>query len=1312
MKRKGLSFPLIMSALLGGMVLASCGPKDDTQETQGTLQRIEVSNPVTTYNVGDSLIKPTVTAYYDNGTTKNVTSSCNFIPDGLFLEKGQKTVTVNYLGKTTTYTVNVVGNEVTSLKVGDNTKTTFAYGEAFQKPTSILAVRENGTTTDITLSATVDSSKYNPHLSGTYEIKVTYYGITIKYDVIVNAPTNIVQEIEIQGEPKNDYSVGDTLVKPTVIATFMEGTQDVTDECEFIYDFSTVGEKAVTVKYKQDRVEKTTLFYVNVTQVSSKLKFAVIADVQLCAAQAGEGKATNLGETANAPLALEQHLKYIKDQGINVLVMDGDITNQANEHYYQYFETIVTKVYGSDKTLWPEFVWTMGNHEWWEGTTEKDPREANVLPEGKVNAVKLFNDYARIESDYLIDRSAVKYASNVNDTIPSYYKVINGVPFLAISAVNASGLINDALKTEINSWLADIESLDSVKAGGPIFVEYHYPLATSMTHGQGSIPANTTTINEIFGDIPNAIIFTGDTHFPGINERSINQDKYTTINIGTSSYSRMVDESAVICSDYENVTSGNKTTQGDHAQGNAGYLNSYTPTIQIVEVFDNNTTKIERKMTNPDGTARKVAEDWLIPATKSTSDFVYTNARFQNTASAQKLYGKDGLSWENTDTVTFGVNEEAHQMTVHFKDPVEHHFVEHYDIKVNGVSHDFVSTYYIYPETRQDNYYVIENLPHADSYTVEVTAYDFYDNPSLNKLTSSTNDETKCIEPIDMYFADGNFNYSDIETRNNFIDTAEGSNSSTEFYYRGIQTHNAGAILGRLINGNLKVSNYLSLESGEGSKPVVKFDVKNLKDEDLVFGLSVVTNKSGGGEDWKTDFGVEYQKTVTGKNWTTLSWDLNALFGITSKEALKNITLKAKSKAATSEGYEMNFLVDNIDIVNGGDTPTPPTPSTDRGELITAGEDTTISLGREVQLTEQVSVDLKLDETNKTGKVAIALLNNTNWDDYYGYYSFFSNGKMENTTTGVTISSLSDGYFRVTFNLPELVKIHGANLPASFIDTVYVRGEWTDINGRIDVNPSDDIEVVRGVRFEKDAGITCDLSASPLPIDQPISIDIKFDETSNNKRVALMLGEGWNNFYGYFDIYLNGTVAGNPSGVEVKQLSDGYTRIIFTPSEITKINGAGPSSYIDVIYIRDIWCDAGGYIDINAKTGTVIRGQKFIAGSDFIVDFTTNIELTDTFVFDVKFEQPTEENYISFMLGQGWSQYYGYFKIKGNGTLEYTYNGVTISTLSDGYYRVTMTLSQLTKVNDMPAPDSYINLFYISQSRSSGSGYIELNPAK
>lgn len=1240
MKRKGTLVPVILSALLGGIALTSCGSDNQQEQKQeATLTKIQVANPKVNYNFGEQFVKPTVEGVYSDGSKKTITENLSF-------------------------------SGFNSMQAGDQ----------------IIIVKYSEGSTQFTTT----------------------------YKVTVSESRVLPEKIEIDGTYKTEYELDEELVKPKIVATYPDKTKvNVTNDCSFVYDFSTVGEKTVLVRYVVNEQTFETSFNVTVTSAAtSKLKFAVFADVQLCAAEAGDGKAANLGETANAPLALEQHLRYIKSQGINVVLMDGDVTNQANENYYSYFESIVAKVYGSDNSAWPEFVWNMGNHEWWHGTTEKDPRTGEpgnyVLPDGAINSVGMFNSHARIESDNLVKRSAIKYATNVEDTLPSYYKVINGVPFLVISAVNSSGLITDELKAEINTWLGEIKQLESVKAGGPIFVQYHYPLATSMTHGQGSHEQNTTAIDDIFGNIPNAVIFTGDTHFPGNNERSINQVNYTTINLGTSSYSRMVDESAVICDNYENVTGGNKGDgRGEIAQGNAGYKNAYTPNIQIVEVLSNNSTKINRYMTTENGSARKVGEQWTLKPTTSKSSFEYTNARFQNKNAALKLYGKEGVSWDEEEKVTFEVNEEEKQMTVHFNDPEEYHFVEHFDVKVNGVSHDFVSNYYKYLETPEENYYVIENLPIADSYNVEVTAYDFFDNPSLNKLTASTETDGKAIDPIDLYFADGNYNYSDIETRNNFEYTAEDSNSSSEFYYRGIQEYKYGAILGRLISDKaLKVTDYLSLEPGEGSKPTVKFDVKNLKDDDLVFGLSVVT-KDG---DWKTDFGAEYQKTVSGKEWTTLSWDLNQLFGLSSRESLGIIAIKAKSKGASTSGYEMNFLVDNVDIINNGDTPTPP-PSTDRGDAFTS-KDGYVKDFDPISTTDGKFV-MDIKPTTGTDKKVTFGLFDDDWKNRVGWFDVWMDGSS--VCDGVTVRSTDDGYLRVTVDFAKLPANkfepgHATQVSHLEIHSTVEEGSWTTASGFVDVFPTKG-EVIRGQRFHDKTDLTINLDKH-IPLTETIKVDFKFDVSTVGSQAAIMLGQGWDQYYGYFVIRGDGTLENTYDGVSITNLDDGYIRATFDLSKLTKAQGGvAPTDYIDMIYVRGIWTYGDGYIDINSNEGTPIRGNRFQNETDFTKDYKTeHFALTETFIFDIKFDEPTSDNYIGFMLGQGWSKYYGYYTVKGDGTLKDTYNGIAISGLGDGYYRVTINIAQLTKIGDAE-PDEYINLFYIRGIHSKGAGYIDLNPA-
>ena len=80
------------------------------------------------------------------------------------------------------------------------------------------------------------------------------------------------------------------------------------------------------------------------------------------------------------------------------------------------------------------------------------------------------------------------------------------------------------------------------------------------------------------------------------------------------------------------------------------------------------------------------------------------------------------------------------------------------------------------------------------------------------------------------------------------------------------------------------------------------------------------------------------------------------------------------------------------------------------------------------------------------------------------------------------------------------------------------------------------------------------------------------------------------------------------------------------------------------------------------------------------------------------------------MLGDGWSNYYGYFRVNANGTLSGNYSGVSIAQLPDGYYRVTFVLSQLNTGTNIENIDE-INLIYIRGGWSNASGYVDINPS-
>ena len=899
--------------------------------------------------------------------------------------------------------------------------------------------------------------------------------------------------------------------------------------------------------------------YLPPTEVNAKLKTAVFADIQLCYKERGDGYKANVGSTAHAYLSLRNHFELCKEQGVDVIFMNGDITNEAVEKYYQLYEETFESVYGTDESQYPEIIWNMGNHEWWaySGGDSAD-------------AVTMFKRYARIETPNLVAKSNVKYYLNNNETLPTYYKVVNGVPFIAISGENSNGLVGTEMAAEIAGWLQDISNLPSVRNGGPIYVAYHYALSTSLTHGNGSL-STTSVVEDLFANYPQAIIFTGDTHYPGVNERSINQVNFTTINIGSSSYSRMDKMSATMTEGehyYNMDASGGKVS--DIATGNANYKYEYTPTIHFMDTMSDESTVINRYFsTDYKEYPIHINGAWTIPAHSSPSNFEYTNARFENTEYAYNLYGANGVSWSNTAQLRYGVKDG--QMTVHFPDTQQYHYTEHFKIEVTGdttKTYDVVSNYYKYSEEPEQLYFTLEDLPTLSSgsrYQVKATAYDYFDNPSLNYLSSNTNEESFCADPIDQALVN---TYCDISTRMDFIDVAPNSHTSLEYYYNGPVQFTAGAVLTRFIlDGGESASDYLGIGNNDDCEVVVKTKVTNFTSDTLTFGLTVV-DKNGS---WKSDFSAPTRKTVgPNANWVSLEWNLTELYNLIGRGDISNLAIKVSSNGYDPEGYEMHFVLDDIDVVAGDYI------DNSRGDLFTAGTNYTLGLDPALQLTETINIDFKF--TSEAGTYINFMLGD-GWSNYLGYYQVKADGTLGGNYSGMSIHALDDGYYRVTVNLGQLDTVGGGSIDnINKIDLFFIRGAWSDASGYVDFNTSEEATVIRGETFTAGANHTRDLD--PIALTETVIIDFKFT-TGNDTYANFILGDGWSNYYGYFKVYASGALAENYDGVSIARLPDGYYRVTLVLSQLTKGQNPEIVEKINLLYVRGSWTTASGYIDFN-----------------------------------------------------------------------------------------------------------------------------------
>ena len=220
------------------------------------------------YFVGDTLDTTglKLTATYSNGTTQTITGGFTCTPTAL-ASAGMQTVTVNYGGKTATFTVNVQNVTLSGIAIASNpTKTSYYVGDTLDTTgLKLTATYNNGTTQTITSGFTCTPTALST--AGVQTVTVNYGGKTATFTVNVQDVT--LSGIAIASNPtKTSYYVGDTLDTTglKLTATYNNGTtQTITSGFTCTPTaLSTAGVQTVTVNYGG----KTATFTVNVQDVT------------------------------------------------------------------------------------------------------------------------------------------------------------------------------------------------------------------------------------------------------------------------------------------------------------------------------------------------------------------------------------------------------------------------------------------------------------------------------------------------------------------------------------------------------------------------------------------------------------------------------------------------------------------------------------------------------------------------------------------------------------------------------------------------------------------------------------------------------------------------------------------------------------------------------------------------------------------------------------------------------------------------------------------------------------------------------------
>ncbi len=317
------------------------------------------------------------------------------------------------------------------------------------------------------------------------------------------------------------------------------------------------------------------------------LRFAAMSDIHLNGSKTQE-------EYLRFEKALDFMYNYSSKQeykNFDVLLVAGDMTNHGYDVELQAFGDVVkNKVRNSTQKM---FV--MGNHEYYNNDT----------PETVQNR---WESYAEVGKNTHI--------------------VVNGYHFIGVSLRDQTDYTyaSDWLDGELAKAVAD----DPQK---PVFVTQHYHIAETV---YGSDIWGTAQLTSVLKKYPQIVNFSGHSHYPINDPKSIHQKYFTSLGLGTLSYFEL--EPGM---DYGTVPPDAKKA----AQ------------FYVVEVYSDNSVVFKPYDLI---TGRFFPTEYAITDPSDTTKFIYTDDRAKT---ADKPRFADGTTLEASDVTATGCTLSFKQAT-------------------------------------------------------------------------------------------------------------------------------------------------------------------------------------------------------------------------------------------------------------------------------------------------------------------------------------------------------------------------------------------------------------------------------------------------------------------------------------------------------------------------------------------------------------------------------------------------------------------------------------------------------------------------
>jgi hypothetical protein len=286
---------------------------------------------------------------------------------------------------------------------------------------------------------------------------------------------------------------------------------------------------------------------------------------------------------------------------------------------------------------------------------------------------------------------------------------IKGYPFITISM---SGGSSNGFDEGASKFLSEnLEAASKKYTNKPIFVFMHVPPLNTCYGSMAHEGWGTAYFLDILNKYPQIIIFAGHSHYPVGDPRSIHQDKFTSVNDGSVTYSEVEQQivaEGIHPNNYENITEG-----------------------IIVNILANGNVEMERWDTFRN---EEILPRWEVEAPFDGSNFKYKN---QNGLPAP-VFAKGSAPV---------VEVKGRNCTVTFQQAKDNEAVHHYIVEVLSenklvASISRFSQFYLNSDAPAElsvNFYA---LPAGKKYVAQVTALDSFNNSSgaIKSKTFSIND--------------------------------------------------------------------------------------------------------------------------------------------------------------------------------------------------------------------------------------------------------------------------------------------------------------------------------------------------------------------------------------------------------------------------------------------------------------------------------------------------------------------------------------------------------------------------------------------